>query len=458
MKLWPRSLQGQLALRLAIVFFLVSAVGVGLLLWQGSDAADNFGLEMLRYRTGELAAHLVKSPDGKVAVQLPNDLARLYRDQQGVNLYAIKTASGQIIASGSNIASEISNWKFTPTPRNFRLEEFGPRQDDYYGLAVTEESPVGPVGVAVAHSSDSDTIAVAMLSYFARRIAWMIPLFALVTLLIGVWSIRYSLRPLAEISDRASRIDPQSPNVRLPAPGLPTELVPLVQAVNSAFDRLEEGFAVQRRFTANAAHELRTPLTILTAGLDELPDGTAVSKLRADVARMNRLVAQLLSVARLDAIPANLTEKVDLAAVASQIVAYLAPWAIAKGRFIALDEVLGPIYVRGNADEIGNAIRNLVENAVLHAPNGTEVTVGVSADRTVSVEDKGPGVPPADRHHVFDRFWRGQGASSPGAGLGLSIVAEIMRLHGGSVAVEDAPEGGASFRLQFPAPGTPAPA
>ncbi len=449
MRLWPSSLQGELALRLTIVFFLATVIGVGLLLWQGSDAADNFGLEMLRYRTSEIAKYLTRGPDGDAELRLPKELARLYRDQEGTNLYAIRTPSGKIIASGKSIGSEVSHWRFSLASQYFRLEEFGPRQDDYYGLAITEESPLGPVGVIVAHSSDSEQLAVAMLRYFARRMAWMIPLFAIATLLIAMWSIRASLRDVAEISDRAAKIDPQSASVRLPLNGLPTELLPLVQAVNSAFDRLEEGFAVQRRFTANAAHELRTPLTMLTAGLDELPASDAVQKLRSDVARMNRLVQQLLRVARLDAIPVDVENRVNLSQVAGEVVEYLAPWAIARGRTIALEGAEQPVLVWGNPDEMADAIRNLVENAVHHTPEGTEVTLRVMSEGRVAVEDFGPGVPEADRERVFDRFWRGKGKSAPGAGLGLSIVAEIMRLHRGSVRVAKATSGGASFELTF---------
>jgi signal transduction histidine kinase len=287
-----------------------------------------------------------------------------------------------------------------------------------------------------------------MLKYFAQRIAWMIPLFAIMTLLIVVWSIRTSLRPVAQISRRAAEIDPRSTDVRLPTDRLPTELVPLVHAVNSAFDRLQEGFAIQRRFTANAAHELRTPLTMLTAGLDELQNDPAVTKLQADVARMNRLVSQLLGVARLDAIPVQL-DRVDLGEVAAGVVEYLAPWAIAQERSLGLEKPNTAIFVRGNAEEISDAIRNLVENAVFHTPADTEVTVRVQADGSVTVEDAGPGIPAADRNQIFARFWRGKGKMAPGAGLGLSIVAEIVRLHDGSVEIGDVPRGGASFRLKF---------
>jgi two-component system, OmpR family, sensor histidine kinase TctE len=447
MTLWPRSLQGQLALRLAVVFVLASAAGIGLLLWQGSEAADNFGLEMLRYRAQELARYVVRTPDGRAAFKPSSSLARVYDSQKGENLYAIRTKSGQVLTNSREFPDLVS--QTGDGVRNFRLEEFGPRQDDYYGMVVMEQSAAGPVSVAIAHSSDADAVAVGMLKFFARRIAWMIPLFALATLLIGAWSIRAGLRPVAAISRRASQIDPRSADVRLPTEGLPSELVPLVHAVNSAFDRLQEGFAVQRRFTANAAHELRTPLTMLTAGLDELGGGLAVTKLKADAARMNRLVGQLLRVARLDTIPINVSAQVDLGQVAAQVVEYLAPWAIAQERVIGFDPPDRPVIVTGNADEMSDAIRNIIENAILHTPAGTEVTVGVSREGAVTVEDHGAGIPPEDRERIFSRFWRGRGAAAPGAGLGLAIVAEIVRLHGGAVEVTAAPGGGASFRLKF---------
>ena len=449
MKLWPRSLQGQLALRLALVFFVVSAAGIGLLLWQGSEAADSFGLEMLRYRADELARYVVRTPDGHAALRPPPALARVYDGQKSENLYAIRTAGGQVLTNNKEFPDLVSHAQAGDGESNFRLEEFGPRQDDYYGMTVKESSAAGPITVAIAHSSDADAIAIGMLKFFARRIAWMIPLFALATLLIGTWSIRAGLRPLAAISQRAARIDPRSPEVRLPAEGLPSELLPLVRAVNSALDRLQEGFAVQRRFTANAAHELRTPLTMLTAGLDELGGGVAATKLKADVARMNRLVSQLLRVARLDAIPVDVNARVDLVQVTAQVVEYLAPWAIKQGRAIGFDGPDHPVMVAGNPDEMSDAIRNIIENAVLHTPAGTEVTVTVSGDGAVSVDDEGPGVPPEDRDRIFGRFWRGKAAVAPGAGLGLAIVSEIVRHHGGAVEVGDAPGGGASFRLRF---------
>ncbi len=142
-------------------------------------------------------------------------------------------------------------------------------------------------------ASDADALAHALLREFVLDLSWAIPLFAAATLGVGVWAVRSALRPLRSASERAAAIAPDAAGVRLPVEALPSELVPLVAAVNHAFDRLEQGFAAQRQFTANAAHELRTPLAILTAGLEALNDGPEVAKLRTDTDRMNRLVEQI---------------------------------------------------------------------------------------------------------------------------------------------------------------------
>jgi signal transduction histidine kinase len=447
-----RSLEVRLAVRLAALYVAATAIAVGILIYQAYETADSLNDRELSLRAVDLARHVVVDTNGAARVDLPPALAASYQAAGDIDIFAVRGATEKILAASPPAFGEIAaKWPdATEEPGYFHLKNFGSERRDYYGLTIRQSSPAGPLSVSVARAAEADILVHSLLREFVFDIGWVIPLLVVVTLVVGVLAIRSAFKPITEVSQMAATIGPGTTSIRLPDKNLPSEITPLVAAVNHALDRLERGFDVQRQFTANAAHELRTPLAIITAALDALEGNGEVAKIKSDVARMNRLVEQLLRVARLDAVALDISDDVELNDVAAEIVAAMAPWSLARKRSIALHANDVPVTVKGNRYAIGDAIRNLVENAVAHSPPEDEVTVTTRANRSVSVTDRGPGIPAEHKKHIFKRFWRGSGAGSPGAGLGLAISMEIMKAHQGTITFDHNPGGGTVFTLCFP--------
>ena len=294
-----------------------------------------------------------------------------------------------------------------------------------------------------------ESLNAAVFDEFITDGGWLGIPFLFALLGISAYTVRKSLAPLDRLSALAAKIDPGNSTMRLPNEGVLREIQPLVRAVNSALDRLDAALKKQRDFTANAAHQLRTPLAVLSAHIEAMTDKGAAPKLRHDVDLMSRIVTQLLLVARLEALNIPLNETVDLRSCAQQAARNLGPLAVSAGKSLEVDEPELPIYVKGDESIVVAAVSNLVENALNYSPTGGVVVIRVSSRRSIDVLDAGPGVPSDMRERIFERFWRGEN-SETGAGLGLSIVRQIMFALNGTVAVSDAPGGGAMFSLKFP--------
>lgn len=241
----------------------------------------------------------------------------------------------------------------------------------------------------------------------------------------------------------------------------PSEMVPMVEALNGLFVRIGTLLESERRFTADAAHELRTPIAAIRAQAevalgeaDEAPRRQALQNTLEGCDRATRLVEQLLTLSRLEAAALPASEPVDMSALARRVVAELAPKAIGKTQTLELDAA-EPCHLQGDETLLAVLVRNLVDNAVRYSPPLAHVKVSVQrrAGRVVlGVEDSGPGMAAAERQRLGERFFRVTGNSETGSGLGWSIVRRIAAVHGMALQIEASAElGGLAVQVLGPA-------
>jgi len=257
---------------------------------------------------------------------------------------------------------------------------------------------------------------------------------------------RFVSRSIERVTRLALAIDPAAPQGSISLAQVPRELKPLVEALNRAFGEIDAYIKMQRRFLGNAAHQLRTPLTLLRAKIEDVGEPGLKAELVSDVRRLTSLVAAMLDLARLQN---HAIEKraIDLSVVALEVLADFSPSALDSGIELALEQVEeGPFVVQGVEAAIRSALANLVGNALIHAHGAQRITAHLSRG-SISIHDDGAGLPCGAEHKIVEPFQTGNGV---GAGLGLSIVREIMAAHGGELVISSRAGHGTMMRLRFP--------
>jgi signal transduction histidine kinase len=297
--------------------------------------------------------------------------------------------------------------------------------------------------------------------------------------LAGVAIASRAMRPVSSLTATAREIAmTRDPSLRMPEPPVDDEVGELADTLDQMLRSLDEArteregaMQRQREFVADASHELRTPLTSVLANLELLQaslasaaqaeDREIVDSALRSSKRMNRLVGDLLLLARADAGRLDQHRRCDLAEIAGEAAAEAAP--LLGKRHLTIDNDR-PLRVEGSPDELHRMVLNLLDNAAHHTPEDAEVTLRLreaDGDAILEVGDDGPGIAAEMREQIFGRFVRGPGPSDTtqgtGTGLGLAIVSAVVDSHHGSIEATESQSGGALFRARIPLAAAPAP-
>jgi signal transduction histidine kinase len=433
---------------LQIVAFAVAAAAVVLAIYLLLNSTSvRFENQSLHVHAASIAKYLKQQPDGSLRLDLPAELRTYYASGLGGLTYAVTDSDGHLLFSSPSGDVRIVKNPHTGRPTYFQSAN---RRRSYLASSLLVQVGSRQVWVQVTRNIRRPGLVTDdVIVHYLRRVGWFAIPIILFVLITDFFVIRRVLRPVVLASHEARTIDPRRLDVRLPTQDLPREVMPLVEMINQGLSRVEEGFRVQRDFTADAAHELRTPLSVLRMRIDSLEDREAAKQLRADVDAMGHVVNQLLEVAELDSVMLDPSDTADLHRVCMDAVELLAPLALSEGKDIAVTGSEEPVRVHGHTGMLVQAVRNLVENAIKYTPKGTTIEVRVEPRGIVRVLDEGRGISELEREKIFRRFWRRDRIQTSGAGLGLAIVARVVELHGGSIDVENRPTGGAAFSLDL---------
>jgi signal transduction histidine kinase len=418
----------------------VNTLGARLALWYSLlSTLTLFGLLAAGYYL--LNRHLVRGLDALNAAEFERLSLTLPAAAEGAAGFFVEVEKpgGEILLRSANLGgTRLPKGRGAFTARAEELGELRLGAFEHNGFAITVASPLAPVR--------------SVMEGYAQISFALVCLVLLASLIIGLILSQVALRPLRLIQDTANRIRSDNLSARIPISDVEDEVNSLARLLNEMFDRLETAFQQVRRFSAEASHELKTPLALMRLqGEKLLSDGglapvqeEAVGLQLEEIGHMNQIIEELLFLSRAEA--QAIRPEWQTLDPREFLESFLA-----DARLLAEDK---KVVLENDITEAGTAafdpkwmrqvLLNLLTNALKATPPGGKVSLASEFTHEawrVSVEDDGPGLPEADREHIFERFLK-LDSSTPGAGLGLAICRSILHMHGGRIRAEEGPRKG----------------
>jgi len=379
----------------------------------------------------------------------------------------------QVVDEKGGVATLIEARQPLSTPPTF-LDRIRPGKVMFKTFSTAESETLRMVGIRAVHDRSSYWVLVAhpvdelqALLYRLRLLVIVSAVAILVTIVLtDVLLTRRVLRPLEAIVGRARTLGESNLSERLPHPGEPGELAQLVETLNDMLARLEAGFEAQRRFTADAAHELRSPLTRLRTEMEvamrrprDVEEYQSILALTLEeIQRLGGLTENLLALARLDSGEGRevTSRYTPLGPVVDGVVARFSGTAKARQVELCVDPAAADVAVRLAPSMVDVIVANVVDNAIKFSPPGGRVelnVVGTGHEAVITIADRGPGIPPDELPHVFERFSRGRlprAVGASGVGLGLAIVRTLVERQHGRIDIDSEVGRGTTVTIRLP--------
>lgn len=448
---------GSLTARLALAFVAVALAAIGLLaaltLWSARSSVED----------------LVQAQRAQAAVEVTAALGEAHQRSGGWTGADLRPAAALAAAAGARLQVRDAAGDLVDDPVLAMQQRMGQMHGmgDVHGTGGPGPVVTAPVLVAgrpvgtveLRFPAQAPPAALGVRDALVRTVAVGAVLGVGVALGVAIPIARRITRPVEELTAAARRLGRGDRDARVDSAGGFAELGELGATFDRMAAALQREDELRRALVSDVAHELRTPVTILQASCEELADGLAeptperLASLHQEVLRLGRVVEDLEVLAAAEAAGVRLDrQSVDLAVVAGEVLELLQPRA-AQAR-VTLRGELHPATVSGDPYRLHQVAANLVANAVKYTPPGGTVTVTVDhagGSVRLVVADTGPGIEPDELPHLFDRFWRGRAATgTPGSGVGLTVVAELVRAHGGRIQVTGTPGTGTAFTVCLP--------